>query len=229
MLLSPQTQELINNIPRVHTMRLSDCICSLSLRSSLQKLRRNSSCWYQRAFDVTQLFRWAVLRSLRVVKDGATTKGDAYNMAENNKLESIIMKLYYQEMVTFQLRETKGLRFGYTKQRWNLLMRLKVGQQSGHVGRCNQNTVSSLIFLIRAPCYTMRRWKSAMSLSLRSRGLCPIKVLYMKETLRFKSSNLKFALSHEWNSTSSQTCGKSQLWFLNVNSFKYPVQICFMF
>lgn len=42
------------------------------------------------------------------------------------KLENIIMKLYYQEMVTFQLRETKELWCSYTNQRWNPLMRLKV-------------------------------------------------------------------------------------------------------
>lgn len=70
------------------------------------------------------LFCWA---GLGVVKDGAMTKEDAYNMAENKKLENIIMKLYYQEMVTFQLRETKELWFSYTNQRWNPLMRLKVG------------------------------------------------------------------------------------------------------
>lgn len=44
------------------------------------------------------------------MKNGAVSKEDAYNMAENKKLENIITKLYYQEMVEFQLRETKELR-----------------------------------------------------------------------------------------------------------------------
>ena len=48
-------------------------------------------------------------------------------MVENKKLENVIMKLYYQEMVTFELKETKELRFSYTNQSWNPLMRLKVG------------------------------------------------------------------------------------------------------
>lgn len=55
------------------------------------------------------------------------SKEDAYNMVENKKLENIIIKLYYQEMVTFQLTETKEPRFSYTNQRWNPLTRLKVG------------------------------------------------------------------------------------------------------
>lgn len=53
-------------------------------------------------------------------------KEDPYNMVENTKLGNIITKLYYQEMVTFQLKDTKELWSSYTKQRWNPLMRLKV-------------------------------------------------------------------------------------------------------
>lgn len=83
-----------------------------------------------------------VLSSLGVVKDGATTK-EMLAIWPQMKAGKHYYEIILSGMVAFQLRETKGLWFGYTKQKWNLLMRSKVSQQRWHVGRRNQFTLFS--------------------------------------------------------------------------------------
>lgn len=67
---------------------------------------------------------WGDLKGCK--KHVAMSKKDAENMVDDEKLENIIMKLYYQEVVTFQLTETKSCG-GVTQTRVDSLMRSKVG------------------------------------------------------------------------------------------------------